>query len=657
MRKKKTPPISNFFKPIASNSTVENANATVEVDVTEQPTDNSVPNLNSVDMPPPKQNIEASVEVEVLEQQRIGSTPFERDPGKRKQIWELPLDKQNEARQFYISEGRYMPYMREYPYNDDPPKHRRRFQYSWFKDFEWLEFSPYTKRAYCFHCFLFSRKPIGKCGSETFTVLGFDRWKKVNNGKECAFLTHMGKDAGSAHNFSARCYDNFKNSMTHIDKVYGKATAKTILDARLRLKVTIDSIRWLTFQACAFRGHDESPGSINRGNFLELVKLLASYNKEVKDVVLENAPENAKYTSHQVQEEILAILSRKVQRTIREEIGDSKFCIMVDEARDESKKEQMALVLRFPDTEGFIQERFVDVIHVNDTLALTLKETICTVLADNNLNVEDIRGQAYDGANNMRGEWNRLKALILKACPYAYYIHCMAHQLQLALVAASREILSNTKVLLADLREEGWEPLIEEVKTFCVKHEVEIPDMSRKYVDVTKSRNKHNNITVLHHYKADVFNVAIDQQLVELNDRFSVQTTELMTLCASLDPRHDSFDISKICMLVDKFYPADFSSQEQARLESQLPHYQLDVCNHPELNSSSSLADLTVALHKTGKASVYPMVDRLLRLVITLPVSTATAERAFSALSRHVSEVKWVTILFDLTWLYTLGRK
>jgi hypothetical protein len=40
----------------------------------------------------------------------------------------------------------------------------------------------------------------------------------------------------------------------------------------------------------------------------------------------------------------------------------------------------------------------------------------------------------------MRGEWNGLKALILNECPYAYYIHCMAHQLQLALVAASREV-------------------------------------------------------------------------------------------------------------------------------------------------------------------------------------------------------------------------
>ena len=99
----------------------------MEVDVTEQPTDHNVPNLSSVDMQPPEQNIEASVEVEVLEQQRIGSTPFERDPGKRKQIWELPLEKQNEARRFYICEERYKPYMREYPYNDDPPKHRRRF--------------------------------------------------------------------------------------------------------------------------------------------------------------------------------------------------------------------------------------------------------------------------------------------------------------------------------------------------------------------------------------------------------------------------------------------------------------------------------------------------------------------------------------------------
>jgi hypothetical protein len=100
----------------------------------------------------------------------------------------------------------------------------------------------------------------------------------------------------------------------------------------------------------------------------------------------------------------------------------------------------MAIILRFVNKEGYIKERFLDIIHVSDTTALTLKDSICVVLSDNNLSVQDIRGQGYDGASNMKGAWNGLKALILKECPYAYYIHCMAHQLQFALVAASREV-------------------------------------------------------------------------------------------------------------------------------------------------------------------------------------------------------------------------
>ena len=65
--------------------------------------------------------------------------------------------------------------------------------------------------------------------------------------------------------------------------------------------------------------------------FREMIKLLASYNDKVAQVVLENAPHNAKYTSHHIQKEILHIFSRKVRSHIREEIGDSKFCIIVDD--------------------------------------------------------------------------------------------------------------------------------------------------------------------------------------------------------------------------------------------------------------------------------------------------------------------------------------
>ncbi|GJN08311.1 hypothetical protein PR202_ga26217 [Eleusine coracana subsp. coracana] len=63
-----------------------------------------------------------------------------------------------------------------------------------------------------------------------------------------------------------------------------------------------------------------------------MVKLLASYNEEVKAVVLGNAPQNAKYTSPTIQKEILDLLACNVQRAICNKIGNAKFCIIVDES-------------------------------------------------------------------------------------------------------------------------------------------------------------------------------------------------------------------------------------------------------------------------------------------------------------------------------------
>ncbi|XP_074374184.1 uncharacterized protein LOC141714569 [Apium graveolens] len=208
----------------------------------------------------------------------------------------------------------------------------------------------------------------------------------------------------------------------------------------MRLKTSIDAIKWLTFQACAFRGHDESCNSKNQGNFLEMLKLLASYNPQVEEIILDKAPKNVKYTSPKIQKELLHVFARKVQDLICNEIDDAKYCLIVDESRDISKREQMAIVVRFVDKSGFVRERFLDLVHVKDTTSLTLKTEICAILSHHNLNVQNIRGQGYDGASNMRGEWNGLQVLFLKDCPYAYYIHCLAHQLQLALVAVKREV-------------------------------------------------------------------------------------------------------------------------------------------------------------------------------------------------------------------------
>ncbi|XP_050255247.1 uncharacterized protein LOC126701170 [Quercus robur] len=330
---------------------------------------------------------------------------IDRDSGTRKQICEFPINKQDEIRRVYLIEGSYQPKDIDYPYNDDT--HRSQFQHSWFVSHkDWLEYSPSMDAIYCLPCYLFSKKPIGRLGSDAFISTGFNNWKKVKDGMNCSLIRHVGKEPNSPHKIAVKCCEDLKNYSRHIDKLIEKQTSKELENNRLRLKTSIECARWLAFQACAFRGHDESLDSKNRGNFIELIKFTSTFNDKVASVVLENAPGNAKYTSPTIQNEILHILTSDVRNAIREEIGDAKFCILVDETRDESKREQMAIILRFVDKECFIKERFFHVVHVRDTTALTLKNEICVVLSRYNLHIENIRGQGYDGASNMRGEWN-----------------------------------------------------------------------------------------------------------------------------------------------------------------------------------------------------------------------------------------------------------
>ncbi|XP_071738766.1 uncharacterized protein [Rutidosis leptorrhynchoides] len=127
--------------------------------------------------------------------------------------------------------------------------------------------------------------------------------------------------------------------------------------------------------------------------------------------------------------------------------------------------------------------------------------------------------------------------------------------------------------------------------------------MTKNYKDIIRSRSKKDNVTVEHHYRVDVFIGAIDSQLQELNSRFSESVTELLQLNVALDPRKP-FIKDDICKLAKTFYPSDFTEQEVLLLKVELQHYELDVPNHLEL----------------------------IQLILTLSVSTATSERAFSSM-------------------------
>ena len=711
-----------------------------------------------------------SLRVEIKEDFDIKS--LERDLGLRPQIWEYPIEKRDEVRRAYIKAGPYQSILSKYPKSGE--KHPRSFQPSWFKLFpSWLEYSPKTNAAFCLPCYLFHTKN-GPSGLDAFTITGFQSWKKVRDGKNCAFLAHIGKDLTSPHRNAERACADLMNQPSHIARRFEKFTSQEVVENRLRLKASIEAIRWLAFQGCSFRGRDESKTSNNRGNFLELLSFIASYNDKVAEV-LDKAPRNASYTSPTTQKQILHVLATKVRSAIREEIGDAKFCIIIDEARDESKKEQMSIVLRFVDKDGYVQERFFGLIHVKDTAALTLKNGILSILSHHSLDVQSIRGQGYDGASNMRGEWNGLQALISTECPYAYYVHCFAHRLQLALVAASKEVISvhqfftklnsivnivgasckrndqlkaahaaniahllkidelesgkglnqigslqragdtrwsshlksisslikmfsatcevllniiedgttsaqrgdadaayevltsfefvfilhlmrkileisnmlcqalqlqsqdilnamhlvsSTKLLIQKLRDDGWDELVANVKSFCEAVNIPVLDFNAQYIARRgRARHQQDEITVEHYYKVDIFNAVIDSQLQELNNKFNDNTVELIVLSSALDPRemHVSFRIDDICKLVQKFYQQDFAEHEMMQLRMQFEHFD-HVRQLPDFRALVTISDLCQWLVKTRKAEVYPLVYRVVTLILTLPVSTATTE-------------------------------
>ncbi|XP_074373636.1 uncharacterized protein LOC141713984 [Apium graveolens] len=167
--------------------------------------------------------------------------------------------------------------------------------------------------------------------------------------------------------------DGLTNGTRHIDKVVNCQLLEEVKKNRLRLRATIEAVRYLRLQACALRGHNESSTSRNRGNLIEMIKVFGRLSVDISNVVLENLPKNAMYTS---------------------------------------LKMAIDIVLRFVDVHGIIRERFFDIVNVVDTTSLALKKEISGVHTRNNLSIHNMRDQGYDG-----GSFNDLQALFLKDCP------------------------------------------------------------------------------------------------------------------------------------------------------------------------------------------------------------------------------------------------
>ena len=90
---------------------------------------------------------------------------------------------------------------------------------------------------------------------------------------------HVGKH-DSAHNKARQHYEAFKNQWQNLPHVFDRGTQKDEEEYKARLLLILGVIKFLLLQGLAFRGHDESTSSRNKGNFKELLGWLIEEDRD-----------------------------------------------------------------------------------------------------------------------------------------------------------------------------------------------------------------------------------------------------------------------------------------------------------------------------------------------------------------------------------------
>lgn len=117
------------------------------------------------------------------------------------------------------------------------------------------------------------------------------------------------------------------------ERLWTKPTKKKIEENRMYIKTVAEVLRFTAMQNVAQRGYVESDVSQNKGNFVEMMKLISKHSALVEKKM--NGARNAKYISNTIQNEVLECLSDMVREEIIKEVKESKFfSVIADETKD-----------------------------------------------------------------------------------------------------------------------------------------------------------------------------------------------------------------------------------------------------------------------------------------------------------------------------------
>ncbi|XBI03917.1 hypothetical protein VPH35_132281 [Triticum aestivum] len=607
--------------------------------------------------------VEENVEVHGIEGITIFSEDYIKgDPGLR-----IPLDSfapniRDDVRFAYIRMGATQPTSCTFPPNRDG----RCFRPQWYKDFVWLEYSVTTHKAYCFCCYLFKHDRIDdKFGHDVFSKLDFDCWKNA----VAAFRKHVGGPC-SIHNISKTACDDFKNQGASVKSKVTTYSQGSLVKYETRVDTSLGIVSYLALQGEPFRGHDESSSSLNKGNFLELLDWVKERIPEVKVAFDELCPQNAKMTSGTIQKELVKHCATAVTTVIKEEMGDCLFTVLIDECRDISVKEQMAVVVRYVSTSSCKRKDKLLDKQKEDLLDKIERGEMPTGRGKNQetslVRPGDTRwGSHYTTLSRIESMWDAVIEVLgiveddvrvpcragglvhqMETFSFVFILKMMlkilriTNDLSLLLqkkdqnVVQAMSLVTDVRTRLVNWRNDGWEPLLEDVKVFCTKNDIPIPSMDDIFTKWGKSRKGgRNNVTADHFFRVDTFYAAIDSITTEFDHRFNEVSSELLQNFSCLDPRNSfsRFNLNKLARLTE-IYHDDFSDYEREHIEDNLDLFIIHMRRIEDFRACHDIASLAKMMVELERHVMFPTVYRLIELALLLPVATATVERAFSSM-------------------------
>jgi hypothetical protein len=188
------------------------------------------------------------------------------DPGLHISIDQFAPNIRDEVRRAFITKGLTQPIGHKFPQLRD----KRSFQIKWFKKHNWLKYSLEKNCAYCFYCYLFKHdKMDDEFCYYAYTKLGFSQWKNTY----LPFPTHVGGPK-SIHNNAATSFHDFGNQRASVKNKVSTYSKDALIKYETRLEASLSIVAYLALQGKSFWGHDETSTSLNKGNFLEMLRLV-----------------------------------------------------------------------------------------------------------------------------------------------------------------------------------------------------------------------------------------------------------------------------------------------------------------------------------------------------------------------------------------------